>query len=466
GGQRTRLLLAMALLEDAELLLLDEPEIHLDSQAREWLESFLSDWPRACVIISHDRRMLSVATKRTVEIERNKLTSYSGNYEAYQIEKARRREEQDGAFRRQREFIAKEQARIDRFRYKQTKARQAQSWIKKLDKIERIDAPEGESAAMRLSLGEVVRSGQIMLSGKGLGMGYGDLTLYSGLDFAVERGERIGIIGPNGAGKSTLLKQLAGKLEGCAGEVRLGNKVKVGYYDQQHDTLNTTNTVLAEVGAARTVWTQQQVRTFLGAFLFYGDDVFKPVTALSGGERSRVALAKLVLEGANLLLLDEPTNHLDIASREALDEALKNYPGAIVMVSHDRALIDRLVEKLVIVENGRAFVHLGNYSHYRWKFGEDKKSAPASTSEVLRIRETPNGPRETRKAGDRDDRRRKRQLNEIESGIAQLEEMIDEIEGRFARTDHKKLAELTEEYEGLKADLAQLYGEWEAMAAE
>ena len=467
GGQRTRLMLALVLLQDADLLLLDEPENHLDLQAREWLETFLQGWPRAFVIISHDRQMLNAVTTKTIEIERGELRSFSGNYDAYVKEKAVIREDQEKAFQRQQDFIDKEESWINRFRYKATKARQVQSRMKRLEKLERVEAPLAEKAAASFSLGEVVRSGAVVLEAKHLSKAYGNLVLFDDVSFTVERGERVGIIGPNGAGKTTLLKQLGRKIPLDHGQVTLGHKVAVGYYDQQHEDVSASNDILTEVMAARPDWTTEQLRSFMGRFLFTGDDVFKKISTLSGGERSRVAVAKLVLSKANLLLLDEPTNHLDIASRVALESALADFPGSMVIVSHDRALIDRLVTKLIIVENGKASVHLGNYSHYRWKLrGDGPKTERPEDTMKIRKSIAPNR-REEKKADEREMRKQKKRLDTLEEEIRAIEALIESYDDKFAAVDasnFQALADLTQEYEGLKRDLKEMYAEWESLA--
>ena len=473
GGQRTRLMLALVLLKEADLLLLDEPENHLDMEAREWLESFLKNWDKAFVIVSHDRRMLSTVAERIVEVERGGLTSYTGNYESYIEQKARNIELQQKAFERQQEYIRKEETWINRFRYKATKAAQAQSRLKRLEGLERVDAPMVDASSVKFNLGEVVRSGQLVLDAKNLSMSYGALKLYGGVSFRVERGERVGIIGPNGSGKTTLLRHLAGKLAEAQGEIGLGHKVKLGFYDQHHESMNPLNDIIREVGSVKTDWLPEQLRRFMGRFLFTGDDVFKPISALSGGELSRVAIAKLILSEANLLLLDEPTNHLDIVSQEVLESALSEFPGTLILVSHDRELVDRLADKLIVLEHGTAVVHLGNYTHYRWRFGEDGKKQPEELrqEDVLQIRrdKKPAPEKEAPKTKVKDPRKQRKQLEELEEHISSVEQLLADMEGRFATinpADYQQAADLKREYDGLKADLTSMYEEWERLSDE
>ncbi len=470
GGQRTRLMLALVLLQDADLLLLDEPENHLDIEAREWLEVFIKESPKAVVIISHDRRMLNSVVDRVIEVEAGALVNYSGNYEYYLKQKTLLREQQLKAYEFQQQVIEKEQRFIDKFRYKNTKAKQVQSRIKRLEKMEVVDAPPPESDTARFRFGEVVRTGQVVLDAHDLSMSYGDLTLYSRFSFQATRGERIGIIGPNGSGKTTLLRHLLGKLPGGRGEVALGHKTKVGYYEQQHDAMRQNAgalDIMTEIQRVRPDMTSEQIRTFMGAFLFTGDDIFKPLSALSGGELSRVALARMILSEANVLMLDEPTNHLDIASREALEGALSKFPGSIILVSHDRELIDKLADKLVIVEQGKASVHLGNYSHYRWKRGEQEAARKAPPSDdTLKIRKRA-GKKDN--AAEREQRKLRKQVEDLERDIAAIEQILEGFDARFLAldpTDYGAARELQAERDGLENDLRELYAAWEDLAQE
>lgn len=467
GGQRTRLMLALVLLEEGDLLLLDEPENHLDLEAREWLENYLKTCPKSVVIISHDRQMLNVVVNRVVELERGEIRSYPGNYDGYLARKSLHREQQQAEFERQQEFIRKEQAWIDRFRYKNTKAKQVQSRIKRLEKIDVVDAPLAEANSVKFKMGDVARSGELVLEAKDLSMGYGGLTLYKKISFTVCRGERVGIVGPNGTGKTTLLRQLAELHPGLSGTVTLGHKVIRGFYEQNHESLNPSFDILTEVHTAKVDWTPEQIRSYLGRFLFTGDDVFKSIDSLSGGELSRVAMAKLLLSGANLLLLDEPTNHLDIVSREALEKSLSSYEGAIILVSHDRTLIDKLVEKLIIIENGTATVHLGNYSDYRYSNREIPEKKAEATEEVLKIRRGEN--RKEKKTDDKERRKQKQKMAKLEQDIESMESLVVEMEMRFTKLDPADYAaaeSLKAEYDALKADLGEMYRAWEGLAAD
>lgn len=478
GGQRTRLLLALVLLEDADLLLLDEPENHLDMAAREWLENYIQSSPKSFVIISHDRRMLSNAIQRVVELEHKTLRAYTGNYASYVEQKALIQEQQQQAFERQQRFIEKEQRLIDRFRYKASKARMAQSRLRRLEKIERVDAPNSEARSARIRTGEVERSGAVVIETEGLGICYDGLTLYEDVSFTVRRGERIGVIGPNGSGKSTLMRQVAGLLSNSggvqSGSVQLGHKVKLAFYEQHHESLTPANDIFAEIRAARPQMSPEEVRTYMGAFLFTGDDVFKPISTLSGGELSRVAIAKLLLSDANLLILDEPTNHLDLATQEVLEDALDTFEGTLVLVSHDRELIDRVAEKLFIVNHGRVEMHLGNYTHYRDSEQDGKLADSRTDSDVMKIRQSKEAAKEESKArrartkeAERDRRRQQRRLEELEADIAQIEALVQDKEAAFAAVDpadYEAGQTLQAEYEGLKADLKEMYAEWEELA--
>ncbi len=469
GGWRARLMLALALLREVDLLLLDEPENHLDMDAREWLEDHLLARSEAVVLISHDRRMVNTLAKRIFEVERGRLTCYTGNYDAWQKERSLRREQQQRAHNRQEAFIRKEQAWIDRFRYKNTKARQAQNRLRRLEKLDLVDAPESDMAQVAFALGDAARTGETVLDAQGLSMAYSETPLYKDFSLSLQRGERIGVIGPNGAGKTTLLRHLAGRLSGGSGEVQFGCNVKFSFYDQHQEQLNPTTDILSEMQAGRPDWSAQQCRSYLGRFLFTGDDVFKTAAVLSGGERSRIALAKLIASEANLLFLDEPTNHLDIASREALENSLDDYQGAVIVVSHDRALIDRLAERLIVVQDGQAKLFLGNFSDYRRSQQENREAQEAASrnNEAQEQRKPTQERREQKKAQEREARREQRRVQQLEEDIAALEADIADMEGRFASldpTDYAAGRELKDAYDAAQEQLTALYAQWEQAA--
>lgn len=476
GGQRTRLLLAAVLLAEADVLLLDEPENHLDLQAREWLETFIRDTDKTFVIISHDRRMLNTLATRTVEIDRGRLRSYAGNYDAYHKQKDLQLHQQRKEFERQQEFIAKTERWIDRFRYKKTKARQVQSRIKRLEKLEPIEAPFEAPAPIRLNLADVSRSASPALEANNLTMGYDGRPLYEGFSIRILRRERVGIIGPNGCGKTTLLRHLAGRLESTAsglplGAVTLGHGVRIEMYDQLHQELNPENEVFNEIRAFRPDMTAEQIRTALGRFGFSEEEVFRPIHTLSGGERSRVAIAKLVLSRADLLLLDEPTNHLDIPTREVLEAALETFSGTFVVVSHDRVLLDRLVHRLVVFGTDGPRLHHGNYTDYRehasgHPSGIFKPSqSPRQRKSTPRVHRAAGGQRER----DRLDRRRRKQLEALEQRINAIEQAVADLEQLFTEidpADYKKAQQLKSEYDTLKSEAQSLYAAWSELAEQ
>lgn len=468
GGWRARLLLSLALLREADLLLLDEPENHLDMEAREWLEDHLRSRPEAIVLISHDRRMVNVLAQRIVELERSVLTSFTGNYDGWLSEKILRREQQQRAFARQDAFIQKEKAWIDRFRYKNTKARQAQNRLKRLEKLEIVDAPPPEMDTAAFQLGEVGRSGDIVLNTQELAMGYNGSLLYEHLSFSLHRGERLGIIGPNGSGKTTLLRQLAGRQEGLAGTVWTGANVSMAFYDQHQEQLNPNADLLGEMQAFRPDWSTQACRNYLARFLFSGEDVFKPTGVLSGGERSRLALAKLMASDANLLLLDEPTNHLDMASREALEASLAEYEGTLILVSHDRTLIDKLAERLIIIQDGQARAFLGNFSDWRRHQREEQDAAtPPADGDTPQKRSEAMETRAQQKVRERETRREQRRIEELESCIARCESEIAALNEQFAvldPADFQRAQDLKKDYEEAHTRLENLYAQWTALA--
>src|ERR1700674_5726428 len=367
GGWQMRIALVKLLLEKPNLLLLDEPTTHLDLEARNWLEQYLTSYPFAYILISHDRYLLDVTVDKIVEIWNRGVHFYSGNYEKYLEQKAERRAQLEAAYRNQRERIEQLEAFINRFRYQATKAKQVQSRIKELDKIERIELP-AEEKTIHFSFPQPKPSGRIVAEFQKVSKSYGDKFVFGGVDFIIERGDRIALVGVNGAGKSTLIKLLAGSEPLTSGEYRLGHNAEVDYFAQdQYKELDPNSRMLDDLQGEAPRSTNTELRSLLGCFLFSEDDVFKRIGVLSGGERNRYALARMLLQPSNFLLLDEPTNHLDMRAKDVLLESLEKYTGTVVFVSHDRYFIDKLATRVFEVGDGEVHVFPGNYEDYLWR---------------------------------------------------------------------------------------------------
>jgi ATP-binding cassette subfamily F protein 3 len=365
GGWQMRVALAQLLLRRPDVLLLDEPTNYLDLEARTWLEGFLVGYPGTLVMVAHDRYFLDVTVDHIAEVLHARVTDYPMNYSRYLAEREQRLELARQAYEMQKAEIARIEAFIHRFRYQASKAALVQSRVKQLEKIERLPPPEGHERTLKIRLPEGARSGRVVLELAGARKHYGGVRVYDGADVLIERGQRVALVGPNGAGKTTLLKILAGVLVLDGGDRRVGHNVQIGYFAQDHaEMLDPERTALEEVMGAASVETAPHVRGLLGAFLFSGDAVEKRTGVLSGGERSRLALAKLLVEPSNCLLLDEPTNHLDLTAKEVLLEALLAYTGTLVIVAHDRYLLDRVPTQVIEVGNGHAVRYLGNYEDY------------------------------------------------------------------------------------------------------
>jgi ATP-binding cassette subfamily F protein 3 len=486
GGQKTRAALAATLLSDPDLLLLDEPTNHLDMQALEWLEQFLRNWEGTLIVISHDRYFLDRVTKRTLEIAFGKLEDYPAPYNKYLELKAERMERRLKEFQAQQDFIAKTEEFIRRYKAGQ-RAREAKGREKRLDRLKRdhgLERPK-EQTKLRLFLDTKLRSGELVLALDDLVIGYpGDkrhdsdprvLLRADGLE--IHRGDRVALLGPNGAGKTTLLRTLIDELKPLQGQPRLGHKVQIGYYAQGHDVLNWNATVLEELTRVSPTLGEPAARTLLGRFLFSGDDVFKRVGDLSGGERSRVALAQLTLLPGNLLILDEPTNHLDIGAREALEGVLKEYPGSILFVSHDRYFIDAIADKVWNVEQGRVREYLGGYSDFAAareagapgpKTKDERPTAPSSAKTSV---QAVNGQPSSLVVGPSspEEKQRKRRLVALEAEVALLEQELGKLKADLERAsaaqDIKKITTLGTQYAELESLLAAKYAQWEQLAA-
>ncbi len=474
GGQQTRAALGRLLLQEPDVLLLDEPTNHLDLAALEWLEEYLGKWDGAVVVVSHDRYFLDRVTTRTLEIDHQRGELYSGNYTKYVQLRAERLERWAKEYEAQQEHIAHTEEFIRRYKAGQ-RAKEARGRQKQLDRLERIERPPTDDQ-LKFRLGARIEPGQITLTTEKLVVGYPAATSSPGLrvsvaDMLVQRGALIGLIGPNGAGKTTLLRTIVGQLQPLEGKLILGHNVQIGYYAQTHENLNLRATVLDEIRHAAGTLSEEGARSYLGRFLFSGDDVFKLVGSLSGGERSRIALAKLTLQGANFLVLDEPTNHLDLPARQALESILGGYDGTLLFVSHDRYFVDALATTVWTLDDGQITSHVGNYTAVRARRAQaeaaqlaqqerqERRAKAAARANAARAGqpddgETPSGPRTIAQL--------EREIEATEQRLAQLER---DLEAASAAAEVTRIAELGEAYEDAKALLDALYGEWEELAS-
>ena len=490
GGWKMRALLASLLFQRPDLLLLDEPTNHLDLPSVAWLSGFLARYRGSFVLISHDREFLNEQVERVVSFEPEGVRSFAGNYESYLVQ----REEERAVLDAQARNLARERERnerfIERFRYKASKAKSVQSRVKALERMGPVETLADRRKVAQFKFPPVRRSGKVALKAQSLAKRYGDHEVFSDVDLTVERGERVGIIGVNGAGKTTLLKILAGELEATGGEVELGYDVHLGYYAQHHaDMLMASKTVYEQVLANSGEVPASQVRTLLGALLFSGDDVNKPISVLSGGERARVALAQLLVDPGNVMLMDEPTNHLDLDSSEALAEALFTFDGTLLFVSHNRSFIRRLATKIWNVEDGRVETYPGTldeYMHFARDRLEDESRGDGSgrdESEVVVVapRVEGKGTRAEEQARKRLEAKwraeRHRRAGPLEREIAELEERIAELEEQIAAADQQladpetfrdseRCTALLADYEQLKRELDERTTRWTEAAEE
>jgi len=460
GGQQSRLMLAKLLLAAPDVMLLDEPSNHLDIDATRWLEEYLAKQPEAMLIVSHDRYFLNKVVTKVFEMSSQSIQSYPGNFDAYWRLRRERYEQQMKAYESQREYIEKQEEYIRRVHYGQLH-KQAASRQKQLDKIERVERPVWIDTP-RMHFGQVRRAGDIILQADGLSKAY-DRPLFSELTFTVRRGQRIGIMGPNGCGKTTLLKILLGQEKPDRGEVKHGHLIEFGYYDQQLRALDGSKSVI------RAVWpnedydaNEQAMRDLLGRFGLVGDQVYQAVDKLSGGERSRAALARLVAQGVNVLILDEPTNHLDLWACDALEQALADFDGTAIVVSHDRYFLNRVVDMLLVFEApGRVSIIYGNYDMYeRMRLVREGDAAPAE----LRTPEKET-PRVEAKPAKRKRRFPYRKVDDLEAEIAVQETLVKDLEARLASPDlyreGAKVQETAQAFEDAKTVLRELYEHWE-----
>lgn len=470
GGERTRLALAALLLEKPDILLLDEPTNHLDIGTLKWLEQYLEAYRGTIMIVSHDRYFLDRTVNRIFEVENHKVYSYQGKYSDYAAQKKLRRETELRAYNNQQREIARQEEMIRRMKQRGTEhlAKRAASREKRLDMLERIDRPESEMGKMKINFKENFPSGGDVIMAENLeksfGRGAEHRELFHGVNLDIKRGERICILGPNGVGKTTLLRVLLGELTPDAGYLKIGHNVAFGYYDQGQLLLSDANTVLEELKESYRLYTDTEMRSILGRFLFRGEEVFLPVGSLSGGEKARLSLLKLMLSGANTLILDEPTNHLDIESKEVFEEALMEFPGTVIVVSHDRYFLQRIPTRILELTQDGVIEYLGRYDYYL-----EKKSQGISAKKYFsKVQEKSVGDaaqqRRLKKEREAEERRRARLSEKLETEISELEDKISELEQNLCKpenmSDYELLARLGAEREETEKRLAEAYDEW------
>jgi ATP-binding cassette subfamily F protein 3 len=478
GGWLMRIALAKLLLKNPTYLLLDEPTNHLDIESLQWMENFLNSYEGAVIVVSHDRAFLDTITNRTLALRKGSMSDYSGNYSFYERKWAEERELLINAQKNQAKELKETEEFIERFRYKASKARQVQSRVKQLEKVDRIEV-EDELASVSFSFPEPQRSGQVVMRLENIKKSYGDNVVFDGLDYEIERGDKIAVVGPNGAGKSTMIRILAGLEPIQGGERNEGHKVTTNYFAQhQAEDLDLKKDALEVMMSAGSNEKESRLRSILGSFLFRGDDVFKKVKVLSGGEKSRLALAKMLLSPANFLIFDEPTNHLDMSSKNILQQAIQQYEGTCVIVSHDRAFLDPIVDKVLEVQQNRVRTYLGNVSYFL-----DKKKEEAEVEKNQEAQQTESSSSENGTLSRKEQRRIeaerrnaiskqvnpiKKKMELVEKEIENSEQRKDEIENLMAEVDfyedNEKVKKTSLEYEQLKMDLTAHYSKWEEYA--
>ena len=470
-GWNMRIELAKILLSSPSTLLLDEPTNHLDIESIQWLEEYLSSYQGALVLVSHDRRFLDKVTNRTVELMLGKIHDYKVPYSKYLELRKERMEQQWAAYENQQRMIEKSEEFIERFRYKATKSNQVQSRIKQLDKIDRIEIEEEDKSAISVKFPSAPRSGNVVVKAKGLSKSYDKKLVFSGADITIERGEKIALVGRNGEGKTTFMKLLTSEISPTEGTIELGHNVSLGYYAQNQDELLDGNdTVYETLDKIATGDIRTRLRDILGAFLFRGEDVDKRVSVLSGGEKSRLAMAKLILKPYNLLALDEPTNHMDIRSKDILKQSLSKYNGTLIIVSHDRDFLDGLVNKVLEFREGRIREHIGSVSDYLERHkreAEDSAIMNNITSSKKTIESNPKNlsyHNKDRREEGKEERRRRQNIEKCEVLIEQTEGELASVENELADLhDRTKLSELINKYDVLKEKLSKLMDQWESL---
>ena len=472
GGQKTRLALGKLLLTKPDILILDEPTNHLDIDTLSWLEQYLQGYDGAILIVSHDRYFLDKVVNQVYEISRKEISKFPGNYSSYLDKKAANYEREMKQFEKQQDEVAKLQDFIHRNLARASTTKRAQSRRKKLESMELMDRPLGNEKSASFGFDIEKQSGNEVLNINSLSIGYENSTVSNDISFKLKRGDSIALVGPNGIGKSTLLKTIMNKLSPLKGDIQYGTNVMIGYYDQQQAELTSNKRVLNELWDEYPFKPEKDIRTVLGNFLFSGDDVLKIVSTLSGGEKARLALAKLMMQKANLLILDEPTNHLDLDSKEILENALLDYPGTILFVSHDRYFINRIASKVVEMEKDGATEYLGDYDYFvekKLEQAELKALAENTQSSVNSVKQEKNSYQQDKEAK-KLERQRLRRIEEIEGKIEELEQSIEKNEQLLCEPeifqDHEKSLEILQENEQMKLDLEKLMEEWTLLADE
>lgn len=472
GGQKTRVSLGKLLLSRPDIILLDEPTNHLDMSSIAWLETFLLNYDGAVIIVAHDRYFLNRVVTKVIEIDNGQVTTFQGNYSDYASKKARLREAQMNAWLNQQKELRHQEEVIAKLKSfnREKSIKRAESREKMLDKIEVLEKPTEVRSEMHITLEPEIESGNDVLTVEGLSKSFGSLTLFQDLNFEIKRGERVALIGNNGTGKTTILKILNGLLEADDGSFRLGSKVKIGYYDQEHHVLHMEKTLFEEISDAYPNLDNTKIRSTLAAFLFTGDDVFKRISDLSGGERGRVSLAKLMLSEANFLILDEPTNHLDIVSKEILEQALNRYTGTVFYVSHDRYFINTTATRILDLTGGKLVNYIGNYDYYLEKREALTPVSDAASPVPVKEETVSEAKLDWKQQKEEQARQRKREsdFKKTETEIFELETRDGEIDELLTReevyTNVAECLKLHKEKEEISERLEILYEKWEALA--
>ena len=485
GGQKNRVALGKLLLQEPTLLLLDEPTNHLDIEAIEWLEGFLRNYKGAVLIISHDRYFLDKIVTKVVHVEFGRSFVYNGNYSDYMLKSEKEYEIAMKHFEKQQKEIAHQQAVISKLKQfnREKSIKRARSREKALEKIEVMDMPMIDNKPMQLTLTPRIVSGNDVLFTDHLSKCFDDAVLFENMCMSIKKGDKVALVGPNGVGKTTVFRMLLGKTEPTSGSFRLGSNVMIGYYDQEHSTLDTSHTIMEEIQSAFPELKNGEIRNVLAAFLFTGEDVFKPISTLSGGERGRVALAKIMLSKANFLILDEPTNHLDILSKEILESAILNYEGTVLYVSHDRYFINQTASKIIEMSACGTKEYLGDYDYYIEKKKELEVTASENTSKTLSQMSSTSVSqpstdttssakldRQKQKEEQARVRRIQNQLTKIEESISEAEERVNYIDEQLCLeevySDFEKSKDFLQEKEDLSQKIAGLYEEWETLSEQ